>query len=440
MIDFSKYDIDVPYGKMYGQAKVRCKICSNGHGRYDKPLSLNFATGQFNCHRCGYKGIAIDNGKHWSDMIKPIPKQNVIPYIVPKEPSLIPADIYRRTMQGYDTNNFAKWLMGIVGRERAMEAMQKYNVGTSFYYGHYAAVFWYIDIDGGIRSGKVIPYSSDGHRKKKEETAPYPNVTWAHSYCCLNLGDDFKDNFVRCLYGERLLKDKSKTVAFVEAEKTAIVASIYLPEYIWVSCGGSEGMNETVCSQLRGRNVVFFPDSGQYDLWKKKAAELAKNCLFSYSVSSYIENTATEKNIDLADILTRYTPEQFWELVNSQRKIAPCNDVENNDATEPKSRPSENPVVNAMCQKNPALLKLMQTFDCEVTSVDTYEPEPAPMLTSEELIKLANRLPDHNRFSVDQLCKRFNCQKNHIDYLIENKLIIHSWVGDEYCRFGTTPF
>ena len=40
----------------------------------------------------------------------------------------------------------------------------------------------------------------------------------------------------QCLFGEHLLNDKDKvnaTVALVESEKTAVICSLLLPEYIW---------------------------------------------------------------------------------------------------------------------------------------------------------------------------------------------------------------
>jgi hypothetical protein len=43
----------------------------------------------------------------------------------------------------------------------------------------------------------------------------------------------------QCLFGEHLLKDTETPVAIVESEKTAIIASCYYPEFIWLACGGS---------------------------------------------------------------------------------------------------------------------------------------------------------------------------------------------------------
>ena len=146
-------------------------------------------------------------------------------------------------------------------------------------------------------------YDENGHRCKDIT----PPVRWVHSV--------LKPNFIlsQCLFGEHLLCDATKKVAIVESEKTAIIASIYLPDMIWLACGGSEGLNFDRCAVLRGRNVTLFPDSGQYDKWSAKARWLSRICIAS--VSSLIEQQATEQEreagFDIADYLVRFTPQQF---------------------------------------------------------------------------------------------------------------------------------
>ena len=428
MIDFSKYGIDVSRCRKTGQGKVWCPQCSHGHGRSDTPLSVNFENGLFNCHRCGWAGCAAENGNetHWSDKIKPQPtRQKETPR---PQPSFIESETFKKTLQRYEHNNFAQWLCGVVGQEPAMEAIRKYNVGSSMYCGN-AAAYWYSDIQGNIRSAKVIPYRSDGHRRK--DTKPKPEATWAHSYYCLNIPNF---HFVRCLYGEHLLTDTSKTVALVEAEKSAVIASIYMPDFIWVSCGGAEGLNVDVCAILRGRNVIFFPDCGKHKEWSDKAAELSKTCFFSYSVSEHVEKNATADEraagIDIADILTRFSALEF---INQQ----PDNPTE--VSTEPKTCPS-NPVVASMVAKNPALLRLIETFDCEVTRTDRIEPQPSRLLTSDELTRLAAGLPDYNSWSESELCRLLNIEPKQVRGMIDRKQIYHIELTGKYCRSGCTPF
>ena len=45
----------------------------------------------------------------------------------------------------------------------------------------------------------------------------------------------------QCLFGEHLLQDKvNANVALVESEKTTVICSLLLPEYIWLATGGKE--------------------------------------------------------------------------------------------------------------------------------------------------------------------------------------------------------
>jgi len=129
-----------------------------------------------------------------------------------------------------------------------------------------------------------------------------PSVYWIHSI--LNLPNF---NLSQCFFGEHLLHDTTKVVAIVESEKTAVIASIYFPNVIWLATGGSNGLDIDKCRCLKGRTVVFFPDAGMFEKWNKKAKELSAIC--AISVSSLVEKNATEeerrKGFDLADYLEK---------------------------------------------------------------------------------------------------------------------------------------
>ncbi len=71
------------------------------------------------------------------------------------------------------------------------------------------------------------------------------------------------------LFGEVLLSIyPNKMVALVESEKTAIIASVYFPDFIWIATGGSDGCKWTqrgVCKVLEGRSVILYPDLGFFE-------------------------------------------------------------------------------------------------------------------------------------------------------------------------------
>ncbi|MBD8387925.1 DUF6371 domain-containing protein [Dysgonomonas sp. BGC7] len=270
---------------------------------------------------CGYhyapKQYFIDN--HISCDSKKEYLQRSNPTHKPK-PSFIDIESLKKTLSNYEQNQFVQWLAGIVGEEQTREAIERYFVGTSRNGG---TCFWQIDLQRKIRTGKIIVYGEDGHRRKDI----LPPVQWAHKV----LGANFI--LSQCLFGEHLLHDATKKVAIVESEKTAIIASIYLPDMIWLACGGSEGLNFDRCSVLKGRNVVLFPDSGQYDKWSAKAKGLSRIC--TVSASSLIEKQATEQEqeagFDIADYLIRFSPQQLelTDLVFSKKIFVPLSSIEN---------------------------------------------------------------------------------------------------------------
>lgn len=117
----------------------------------------------------------------------------------------------------------------------------------------------------------------------------------------------------QCLFGTHLLIDKTKPVAIVESEKTAVIASVYLPQFIWVAVGSLTNLNAEKCSILKGRTVTLFPDLNGFDKWSSKAKELSHLAIFT--VSDLLERKATEaerkQGFDLADYLIKYNYKAF---------------------------------------------------------------------------------------------------------------------------------
>lgn len=68
-INWQKYGIDAPRGNS-GNKKVFCPQChATRHDKRDRSLSINLATGEFNCHYCGFSGCAAER-EAW-EQIKP---------------------------------------------------------------------------------------------------------------------------------------------------------------------------------------------------------------------------------------------------------------------------------------------------------------------------------------------------------------------------------
>lgn len=187
-------------------------------------------------------------------------------------------------------SNLFEWAVCLLGLNDAVLAWSNYNVGCI----GGRVIWWQIDREGVVRAGKVMSYRPDGHRDKSD-TFP---VTWAHKHP--QLKNLFKgEELQQCLFGEHLLNSNpNKPVALVESEKTAVVMSRFIPEYIWLATGGSQGIksNERL-APLIGRKVFLVPDNGQYYSWLRVAE------LYGWNIWDGLELDTPFEGADILDIL-----------------------------------------------------------------------------------------------------------------------------------------
>ncbi len=209
---------------------------------------------------------------------------------------VIEESVFNQSVQNYQYSNLYLILIHKFNREMVDGVFQRYRVGFSRQWNN-STLFWYLDSKGRIRDGKIMLYNlKTGTRVKK----PVACITWVH--CCLKL-ENFQS--FNGLYGEHLLIDKEKPVALVESEKTALIASICIPEYLWLATGGLSNLTSQRRDALKDRTVILFLDINGYELWRKKAFELSDT--IRVSVSDYLEKVATasdrKEELDLGDYL-----------------------------------------------------------------------------------------------------------------------------------------
>jgi hypothetical protein len=223
---------------------------------------------------------------------------------IKKGVSFIPVTTLKESLKHHLENNFIKYLITLFGSETTKQLVSKYFIGTSEHWSG-ATVFWQIDITGNIRTGKIMLYNAITGKRVKE---PYNHTNWVHSVLKL-------PNFTlqQCFFGEHLLKGNNMPVAIVESEKTAIIASVYFPEFIWIAAGSKDGLKEEKCKVLKDRKVVLYPDLIAFELWTQKAKELSH--ITTFAVSDLLECKASEaekkQGLDLADYLIRMPVSEF---------------------------------------------------------------------------------------------------------------------------------
>jgi hypothetical protein len=230
--------------------------------------------------------------------------------------STIDIDPFKNTLTS--ENNFVEFLHSIFVAETVKALQAKYFIGSSNYRWDRSAVFWQIDINGKIRTAQIIDYNPVTGNRIKE---PNSHVDWMHNALHLS---DFKPS--KCLFGEHLLKGNANPVAVVESEKTAIIASVFYPQFIWLACCGKSGLISEKMEVLKGRTVTLFPDNDGYELWKDAQKNLPNGIKFT-TVSDYLEKKAKaeERGFDLADYFVKSIKEAE-QLFNIAAKVLPPED------------------------------------------------------------------------------------------------------------------
>lgn len=217
----------------------------------------------------------------------------------PVEPSYISPTIVEASLSHYDKNPLYRYLCGVFGAEETVRLFNLYRIGTSAKWGG-STVFWQTDETGKVRTGKIMLYNPSTGRRVKE---PQACVSWVHAELRL---PDF--NLRQCLFGQHLLPlYPDRTVFIVESEKSAVIASHYMPDILWLATGGKNGcFNVQTVDVLRGREVILLPDLGATDAWLEKLPMLRPVCR-SVAVSTMLEDMATDEQrsqgLDIADFL-----------------------------------------------------------------------------------------------------------------------------------------
>ena len=236
--------------------------------------------------------------------------------------SFLPSDWVEQSMRRYDINPLHRYFIRVMGKKDTDRLFRLYRVGTSRMWNG-AAVFWQTDRDGNVRAGKIMGYDAEtGHRIKE----PFNQVSWVHS---VRKVPDFR--MKQCLFGEHLLSDTSaamsaKPVAIVESEKTALVAALFIPDFIWLATGGMHGcFNGEAMQVLDGREVILFPDLKATEEWRQRLPMMESFCRRA-TCSDMLERIATgaqrEAGLDIADfLLMEDTPQMILQQMIERHPV-----------------------------------------------------------------------------------------------------------------------
>ena len=164
------------------------------------------------------------------------------------------------------------------------------------------AIFWQVDSNNEVRTGKIMNYNPATGKRIKGEGA---YVSWVHSIMRSEGVLPAEWELEQCLYGEHLLALRPRAVvALAEGAKTAHIGSALMPAMVWVAVDSMMGLSLERLRPLRGRSVVLFPDQGKgYEEWLKRIEPIAQEVGFDYTVSEFMEAKNPVQGGDIGDLI-----------------------------------------------------------------------------------------------------------------------------------------
>ena len=164
------------------------------------------------------------------------------------------------------------------------------------------------DVEDMLKQGyDDFAASSQKARNQKFISVPFPTFN--------DVLDEIQDIFISSNYCVRVVNSDNDVNALLDQSTCELrldgAINIFiggqLAGYIVaVACGGCSNLTPAICGPLKGRDVILFPDNGQYHEWAQKGLSLA-NMFKGLRVSHFMENLSDWMHAgdDIADYIVR---------------------------------------------------------------------------------------------------------------------------------------
>ena len=284
-------------------SRYECPACGHKHVfvRYVGESGQHVAPEVGRCNReskCGYhlkpKDYFVTHTSHRPKSQPIRPKPSTSPSLL----SEIPSHYLEQSIRAAEQNAFVRFLLRHYPREQVLQACEQYLLGDFAGF----TTFWRVDERGHINTAKLMRYDAQTGRRIKDGTGTH----WLHAKLKQRGMLPASFDYRRSDFGAHLLVDEPRVIALVEAEKTAVMASLELPDYTWLACGGKSHLSVTKLARYARQRIVLFPDGDGFDQWDRIACQARAQGL-DVMVSDLLEAelTATQKakGWDLADYL-----------------------------------------------------------------------------------------------------------------------------------------
>lgn len=277
------------------------------HDDHKPSLSVSPAKGLWKCFACGESGDAIAFVEKYENIgyvqalevlaakfsiytgnsapnaaivpsrprvpIKQVPITTQVPIKAAEPLAEIPAQFVVNSHKYTFENSLFNSLFPYFATGELAAAFDNYMIGGT---KDGKCVFWCFDTEGVCRYGKAVMYKPDGHRDHNAGS-----IYAVHTQVAKRMRDaglwtqDYEPHFAPALFGAHLLRERpTAVVGVVEAEKSAIIASLVVPDILWVATGGEHNLNANTLASCKGRSMLLFSDYDAREVWGKTAQEL----------------------------------------------------------------------------------------------------------------------------------------------------------------------
>lgn len=331
IMDVLTYDLGVRLHRKGASYEGLCPFHEDRHlGSFVVSESKNIAT-CFSCGRSWDPIAALMEGCHmdyptalrhlaarygiWIDD-QPVPA--VVPAkprpAVPEKPMIYwNIKIVKPYLNHEDDNPLLTYLFNLplneIDQARLMfMAKEAYLVGTGLQ-GEVKGwtIWWQIDDQDRVHTGKLMAYKPDGHRDKERQYS----FNFVHSMLAkAGKWDNKKYQAKTCLFGLHLVdRFPNAEVCIVESEKSALICSAFTnpEERLWMATAGKSQLTKQKLQPLidRQRYIVLYPDYDGYDEWRAACKRIGYERM---SVSNQVQQHWTIQDgekADIADIMLR---------------------------------------------------------------------------------------------------------------------------------------
>lgn len=325
-------DLGVELRRRGSEYEGLCPFHNDRHlGSFKVSESKNIAT----CFSCGKTWNPIDalmEGLHmdyptalrhlaarYNIWIDDTPAPKVAPAAPRKKPEPLPMiwwqpkQLVKPYLGNEDANPLLTYLKSLPlspddGGRLLLAIRDMYFVGTSMKPDTQGwTIWWQIDDQMRVRTGKLMAYKADGHRDKDLRYS----FNYVHSMLAkAGMWDDRKAEYRRCLFGLHLVDAfKDAEVCIVESEKSALICQAFCDpkQRLWMATAGKSALSRSTLQPLidRNRYIVLYPDYDGYDEW---AAAVKRIGYPRLSISEQVRKyhvPADGDKADMADIMLR---------------------------------------------------------------------------------------------------------------------------------------